>query len=153
MFLNNSFLLLEYSFLPCHSCQLWKIILQIVNENKPFCYFQHLHKTEKSVVGHESDKLIESLSAQPTKVRVSMREIADLINHALVEPLEEYRLSNEIPKLPLKDQSPKHLVVAEYDVYKKLFHLNAAKAGGPDGISNWILREYAEFLAKLSQSF
>jgi len=28
-----------------------------------------------------------------------------------------------------------------------LSHLNPAKAGGPDGIPNWILREYAEFLA------
>ena len=26
-------------------------------------------------------------------------------------------------------------------------YLNAAKAGGPEGIPNWILREYAEFLA------
>ena len=65
----------------------------------------------------------------------------------MLEPLEEYRLSNDIPKLPLEDQSPKYLVVAEYDVYKRLSHLNAAKAGGPDGIPNWILREYAEFLA------
>ena len=76
-----------------------------------------------------------------------MREIANLINHALSEPLEENLLSNEIPKLPLEDQSPKHLVVAEYDVYKRLSHLNAAKAGDPDGIPNWIVREYAEFLA------
>ena len=53
-------MLLEYSFLRCHSCHLWTIILQIVKENKPFCYFQHLDKREKSVVGHESDKLIES---------------------------------------------------------------------------------------------
>ena len=65
----------------------------------------------------------------------------------MLEPLEEYRLSNDIAKLPLEDQSPKYLVVAEYDVYKRLPHLNAAKAGGPDGIPNWILREYAEFLA------
>jgi len=77
----------------------------------------------------------------------SMREIADLINHALLEPLEGYRLSNEIPNLPLEDQSPKYLVVTEYDVYKSLSHLNAAKAGGPDGIPNWILRECVEFLA------
>ena len=65
----------------------------------------------------------------------------------MLEPLEEYRLSNDIPKLPLEDQSPKYLVVAEYDVYKRLSHLNAAKAGGPDGIPNWVLREYAECLA------
>ena len=37
----------------------------------------------------------------------STREIANSINHALLEPLEEYRPSNEISKLPLEDQSPK----------------------------------------------
>ena len=31
-----------------------------------FCYFQHGEKREKSVAGHESDKLIESYSALPT---------------------------------------------------------------------------------------
>ena len=76
-----------------------------------------------------------------------MREVADLINSALLEPLEEYHVTEKIAKLPLEDQSPKYLVVTEYDVYKRLSHLNAAKAGGPDGIPNWILREYAEFLA------
>ena len=33
------------------------------------------------------------------------------------------------------------------DIYARLSHLNPAKAGGPDGIPNWVLREYAEFLA------
>ena len=31
-----------------------------------FCYFHHGEKRERSVAGHESDKLIESYSAQPT---------------------------------------------------------------------------------------
>ena len=60
----------EYSFLLRHSCQLWIIILQSVKENKPFCCFQHGGKREKSVSSHESNKLIESYTAQPTKVRV-----------------------------------------------------------------------------------
>ena len=72
-----------------------------------------------------------------------MREVADFIIHALLEALEEYRLADEIPRLPLEDQ---HLVFTEYDVYKRLSHLNAAKAGGRDGIPNWILRAYVEFL-------
>ena len=42
-----------------------------------------------------------------------MREVADVINHALLEALEEFRLSDEIPRFPLEDQ---HLVVTEYDV-------------------------------------
>ena len=77
-----------------------------------------------------------------------MREVADHINHALLEPLKEYRLTEDIPKLPLEeDQPPEFLVVTEQDVYTRLSRLNPAKAGGPDGIPNWILREYAEFLA------
>ena len=78
---------------------------------------------------------------------LSKREVGDHINCALLQPLEEYRLTEKIPRLPLENQSPKYLVVTEYDVYKKLSHLNAAKAGGPDGVPNWILREYAELLA------
>ena len=78
---------------------------------------------------------------------MSKREVADHINCALLEPLEEYCSIEKIPRPPLEDQSPKYLVVTKYDVYKKLSHLNAAEAGGPDGVSNWILREYAELLA------
>ena len=70
-----------------------------------------------------------------------LSEVADYINHALLEPLEEYQLTEDIPKLP------EFLVVTEEDVYTRLSRLNPAKAGGPDGIPNWILREYAEFLA------
>ena len=40
-----------------------------------------------------------------------MHEVADHINHALLEPLEEYRLTDEIPKIPLEeDHAPEFLV-------------------------------------------
>ncbi|CAH3043699.1 unnamed protein product [Pocillopora meandrina] len=39
-----------------------------------------------------------------------MHEVADHINHALLEPLEEYRLTDEIPKIPLEeDHAPEFL--------------------------------------------
>ncbi|XP_015756988.1 PREDICTED: uncharacterized protein LOC107336427 [Acropora digitifera] len=89
-----------------------------------------------------------------------LSEVADYINHLLPEPLEEYLLTEDIPKLPLeKDQLPEFLVVTEEDVYTRLSHLNPAKASGPDGIPNWDrVLEYAEFLANpisviLSASF
>ena len=88
-----------------------------------------------------------------------LSEVADYINHLLLESLGEYLLTEDIPKLPLeKDQLPEFLVVTEEDVYTRLSHLNPAKARGPDGIPNWVLREYAEFLANpisviLSASF
>ena len=69
-----------------------------------------------------------------------MSEVADYINHALLEPLEEYRLTEDIPKLPLeKDQLPEFLVVTEEDVYTRLSHLNPARAGGPERVPNWVL--------------
>jgi hypothetical protein len=37
--------------------------------------------------------------------------------------------------------------VSEFSVFKKLTALNQSKAGGPDGIPNWILKENAEILA------
>ena len=37
---------------------------------------------------------------------LSKREVADHINCTLLEPLEEYRLTEKIPRLPLEDQSP-----------------------------------------------
>jgi len=40
-------------------------------------------------------------------------------------------------------------VVLEEDVSKKLSHLTPAKASGPDGIPNWILKDYSEFLVNL----
>ena len=57
-----------------------------------------------------------SLFATDELEGLSMREVADFIIHALLEAFEEYRLADEIPRLPLEDQ---HLVVTEYDVYKR----------------------------------
>ena len=67
---------LEYSFLRSHSCQLWKKIPQSVNENKPFFLLSDREKREKKRSGHESDKLIESYSLEPSD-RAKIRVIFD----------------------------------------------------------------------------
>ena len=42
-----------------------------------------------------------------------MHEVADHINHALLEPLEEYRLTDEIPKIPLEeDHAPRDSLIS-----------------------------------------
>jgi hypothetical protein len=38
--------------------------------------------------------------------------------------------------------------ITEFSTYNILKKLNTRKASGPDGISNWILKDYAEILAK-----
>ena len=72
-----------------------------------------------------------------------MHKVADGINCALLEPLEEYRLRSAVSKLTLEeDHVPEFLVVSQQEVYKKLSHLNPARTGGSDGIPNWILKDY-----------
>ena len=52
------------------------------------------HSSSCSLLPHLDVDELESLP---------MHEVADHINHALLEPLEEYRLIDEIPKIPLQE--------------------------------------------------
>ena len=75
-------------------------------------------------------------------------EIANGINEALLEPLRQFQPLNREPgvyPLPLED-NPVFLEVTPERVYGNLVHLNKHKAPGPDGLSNWFLKEYAELL-------
>ena len=83
---------------------------------------------------------VEELNDLPPK------DVANAINSALLEPLEEYRLASALLPLPL-EESPEFLEVSEDRVYRTLNSLNPAKACGPDRIPNWLLKEYAELLA------
>ena len=78
---------------------------------------------------------------------MSYEELANVINQAFLEPLEEYRLTQPLTKLPVYEDSPELLEVSELRVMKLLASLNPSKACGPDDIPNWRLKEYAELLA------
>ena len=47
--------------------------------------------------------------------------------------------------MPL-EENPEFLEVSVQRVYNNLLYLNKHKASGPDGLSNWVLKEYAEIL-------
>ena len=78
---------------------------------------------------------------------MSYEELANVINQAFLEPLEEYRVTQPLTKLPVDEDSPELLEVSELRVMKLLASLNPSKACGPDEIPNWLLKEYAELLA------
>ena len=84
----------------------------------------------------------------PDFENLSPPEIANGINEALLEPLHQFQPLNQEPGiylLPLED----NLVFPEDTperVYGNLLHLNKHKAPGPDGLSNWCLKEYVELL-------
>ena len=73
-------------------------------------------------------------------------EIANTIDKEFLEPLEKYRLTCPLTPLPLED-CPKFLEVTEERTYKLLSRLNPAKANGPDGLPNWLLRDFASLVA------
>jgi len=74
------------------------------------------------------------------------QELANTINQAFLEPLEEYCLEQPLTKFPTTIDS-KLREVSELRVMKLLATLNPSKACGPDEIPNWLLKEYAELLA------
>ena len=71
--------------------------------------------------------------------------LANSLNGALLEPLQDYRLDDSLVPLHLED-APEFLEVPEHQVYQLLCKLNSKKACGPDGIPNCLLKEYAVFL-------
>ena len=76
------------------------------------------------------------------------QDLANTINQAFLELLEEYRLEQPLTKFPTAIDS-KLCDVSELRVMKLLATLNPSKACGPDEIPNWLLKEYAELLAVL----
>ena len=71
------------------------------------------------------------------------QDIANMINSALLQPMQDYTPLSCLP--PLVDDS-ELLIVSPSEVCNALLGLNPRKAGGPDGINNWLLRDYADFL-------
>ncbi len=78
---------------------------------------------------------------------LSKKEIADAINKAFLEPLDEYRLPKTLDKVPIENENAEFPEVSEWRVQTTLSRLNPSKAGGPDGIPNWLLKDYSELLA------
>ena len=78
---------------------------------------------------------------------MSYEELANVINQAFLEPLEEYRLTQPLTKFPVGEDLPELLEVSELRVMKLLASLNPSKVCGPNNIPNWLLKEYVELLA------
>ena len=95
----------------------------------------------------QNSSLFSSLNV-PEYNNLSPTEVANSINHALLEPLQPYEpIDSERAALQLPlEENPEILEVTVQRVYNNLLHLNKHKASGPDGLSNWVLKEYAEIL-------
>ena len=81
----------------------------------------------------------------------SNHDIANAINSAFLEPMEHYQPLNTVP---IQAEASRSVAptITEPAVISVLTKLNPRKAAGPDGISNWLLREYAEILVQPTSS-
>lgn len=84
------------------------------------------------LLNHINVKEVENLSTH---------ELANSINKAFFEPLEEYRLSCPITRLALERNSPDFLEVSEERVWKILSKLNPFKSRGNIYLvrGNWLM--------------
>ena len=69
------------------------------------------------------------------------QQLANAINEAFLEPLEEYRLLQPLTKLRIDEDTPELPEVSDMRIFKLLTRLNPSKACGPDEIPNWMLKE------------
>ena len=77
---------------------------------------------------------------------LSPNEMATVINNIFLEPQLGYDpLSTSVKIYADHDETPIH--VSEYDTFMKLKSLNSNKSSGPDQISPWLLKYFAEILA------
>ena len=72
-------------------------------------------------------------------------DITELINTALLEPIQAYQLLDSLPPI---DENSVVLKLHEYSVYSDLLRLNPRIASGPDEMPNCLLKVYSDFLAK-----
>ena len=115
---------------------------------------QHLKQTKpskwwnavKRIAGMATPCGSESLCSQlqiPGIDSLSPHEIAAMINTAFLEPMQTYQSIDPPPPFESNSELPQISVEAVSSVLRNLPH----KATGPDGIPNWILKEYAMILS------
>ena len=84
--------------------------------------------------------------------QMSPAEIVNIINDSFLDPMKEYSPLSECDVQSLIDSSEDvsyaqmNLTTPE-SVYNQLKSLNPGKAPGPDGIANWVWKDYANILA------
>ena len=99
-----------------------------MEEVKRLCGF---NSNPGNISSHIHIKGIENLSDQ---------DLANAINEAILEPLEEYHLPQLLTKLCIDKDSPELPELSETRIFQLLAALNLSKAFGPEKIPNWMLK-------------
>ena len=87
----------------------------------------------------------DSRSILRTNTESSDQDLANEIMKAFVSVMDNYTpLSEDVCVLTDHDEP---IVVDEESIAKKLRQINISRAGGPDGIPNWVLKTFSDILS------
>jgi hypothetical protein len=166
--LKNLIQLRQNAFHADKNSKEYKALRNAVNRERKVCKAKYYSSKVKDLKGcnprkwwkemkklsgfykNDTSNLLEDLLV-PEFEEMSNQEIANAINSALLEPLQE--LDALDPSTLEINQEYKVLEVSPDRVYHLLRCLNKYKSPGPDAIPNWLLKEYAELLAEPLQIF
>ena len=120
-----------------------------LKETKPSLWWKEVRQISGMDTASRAEKLLDHLQLDLMAID-SPKTIANRINEALLNPLARDRTTSANETYDIDEESSNHplVVLTQEEVYNTLCKLNPRKAPGPDGIPNWILRDYAVFLAK-----
>ena len=96
----------------------------------------------------QNSSLLSCLNVPEYSNMATTADVANAINNALLSPLQDYEPISEFTETVALEENPEFLELPTHRVYNNLKHLNKFKAPGPDRLSNWVLKEYAVFLAQ-----
>ena len=132
----------------------FKYYRNLVNRVRKRCRSDYYESKIQHLKG-EQPKRLSGMKAQTSDLvnqvdidgfsELSPKEQADQINAAFLDPLDEYKLNTPLEYHQLEGV-PEILTVSIERVQKALNALNVHKACGPDGIPNWLLKDFSDIL-------
>jgi hypothetical protein len=107
---------------------------------------------------HSIWQIIDSLTGTKKNTNNTLQSLANLKcqgdMHMLAESINKcfQSISNDLPVIPHPQslelaQVPDKYIISVTDMEQCLSHIKICKAPGPDGIPNWVLRDFAPLLA------
>ena len=113
----------------------YKLKVENMKEKNPRVWWKEV-KRLCGAQQHSSD-LISQIHAHDVQ-ELSPNDLANAINDALLEPLQEYRLHQPLTRLPTDEISSKFPDTSELRIHKLLSKLNPSKASDPDLIGYYV---------------